>query len=224
MRTVNKKSFALTPDALSTGVFGTDASGADTSGVDSFNAIDGRLALDSIINMPGALLRRAQQSCSALFAEEVGDAELTSVQYAALAAIRDYPGIDATTLSGLVFADRATIGGVLGRLIAKGLVERRESLADRRVKELDITPAGGTLLTEIEGAVLRVQQRLLAPLTAPEKKLFLSLLRRLIAGDSAPASAPRDLRTSAAALRTTGAAALRTTGAAALKVPVCKKK
>jgi DNA-binding MarR family transcriptional regulator len=146
------------------------------------NANDRRVKLKNVLDMPGHLLRRAQQVNGAIFAEEIGEAELTSVQYAALVAIRDYPGTDATMLSGLIFFDRATIGGVLERLVAKKLIDRRESPVDRRVKELNITTAGINLLDNIALSVRKVQERLMAPFTPVEKAVFLDLLRKLIDG------------------------------------------
>ena len=47
-----------------------------------------QMANDGLLDMPGHLIRRAQQISTALFAEECAAFDLTSVQYAALAAIR----------------------------------------------------------------------------------------------------------------------------------------
>lgn len=143
------------------------------------------VTLGDLRQMPGHLLRRAQQINGAIFADELGEAgetELTSVQYMALVAIRDHPHADATLLSGLIFFDRATIGGVLERLLAKGLVRRQGSVQDRRVKELNITEAGISLLRQINAAVLRVQERLLENFSPEERETFLALLGKLIDG------------------------------------------
>jgi len=107
--------------------------------------------------MPGHLIRRAQQVHSALFAEECGGFDLTSVQYAALAAIRANPDVDATRLSALIAFDRSTIGDVLTRLEAKGWLVRHPSQQDKRVKLLRLSPAGGELLRKVDPVVHRVQ-------------------------------------------------------------------
>jgi MarR family transcriptional regulator, lower aerobic nicotinate degradation pathway regulator len=62
--------------------------------------------MDDLHSTPGHLIRRAQQISSALFAEECGKFDLTSVQYAALVVIKGNPDVDATRLS----TDRSTIG------------------------------------------------------------------------------------------------------------------
>src|SRR4051794_41918335 len=102
--------------------------------------------MDNLYSMPGHLIRRAHQISSALFAEECGEFDLTSVQYAALVAIRDNPDVDATRLSALIAFDRSTIGDVLERLEGKGWIKRHPSPTDRRVKLLRLSPTGEDLL------------------------------------------------------------------------------
>jgi hypothetical protein len=60
---------------------------------------------------PGHLARRFQQIAVAVFLHEMAKigSELTPVQYSALAAVTDNPGIDQVTLAGLIAYDRATI-------------------------------------------------------------------------------------------------------------------
>ena len=65
--------------------------------------------MNDLHSKPGHLIRRAHQISSALFAEECDGFDLTSVQYAALVAIRTHPGLDATRLSGLIAFDRSKL-------------------------------------------------------------------------------------------------------------------
>jgi DNA-binding MarR family transcriptional regulator len=133
-----------------------------------------------IYDKPGHLMRRAQQIAVALFMKECAAFDITPVQYATLVAIRETDEADATRLSELVAYDRSTLGSVLERLEAKGLIGRRPSRGDRRVKILDLTEAGRHLLREVEPAVVRAQGRILAPLDPAEQALFMSLLSRLV--------------------------------------------
>ena len=137
--------------------------------------------MDALYAMPGHLIRRAHQASTALFAEECAGFGLTPVQYAALAAIRENPGVDATRLSHLIAFDRSTLGGVLERLEAKGWVLRTPGPADKRVKLLRLTLDGERLLRQAEPAVRRVQQRLLEPLAPADRAAMLRLLTRLAA-------------------------------------------
>ena len=137
--------------------------------------------MDSLYDMPGHLIRRAHQASTALFAEECAGFDLTSVQFAALVAVKANPDVDATRLSALIAFDRSTIGGVLERLEAKGWVLRSPSPADKRVKLLRLTLEGERLLRQVEPAVRRVQRRLLEPLTPADRAAMLRLLGQIAA-------------------------------------------
>src|SRR4051794_20278745 len=89
--------------------------------------------MHDLYSMPGHLIRPAQQISSALFAEECGEFDLTSVQYAALVAIRENPDVDATRLSALIAFDRSTIGDVLERLNRVYFEKRSFSSSGSRV-------------------------------------------------------------------------------------------
>ena len=127
--------------------------------------------------MPGHLIRRVHQISMALFAEECAASGLTSVQFAALTAIRENPDVDATRLSSLVAFDRSTLGDVLERLEGKGWILRGPSPHDKRIKILRLSPAGSQVLDAAEPEVRRVQQRLLEPLDPGERtEMILSLI------------------------------------------------
>jgi DNA-binding MarR family transcriptional regulator len=138
------------------------------------------MLLEDLYAMPGHLIRRSQQIAVALFVEETASFGVTPVQYAALVAIGEQPGIDATRLSQLIAFDRSTIGNVLERLEGRGLVARKSGAQDRRVKLLRLTRRGARLVARIEKAVERAQERILAPLPPAERRLFMALLTRLV--------------------------------------------
>ena len=130
--------------------------------------------------MPGHLIRRIHQISMAIFADECAALGLTSVQFAALSAIRDNPGVDATRLSSLIAFDRSTLGDVLERLETKGWVLRSASPHDKRIKLLQISPAGSKVLDEVQPDVQRVQQRLLAPLPPADRIEMMRMLAQLV--------------------------------------------
>jgi DNA-binding MarR family transcriptional regulator len=136
-------------------------------------------AIESFSTMPGHLTRRVYQVSTALFAEECGGLDLTPVQFAALVAIDAHPRIDATRLSEVIYFDRSTIGDVLDRMEAKGWITRRPSSTDRRIKLLTLASRGRGVLRLAEPAVRRVQQRLLAPLSARDAETLGRLLLKL---------------------------------------------
>ncbi len=135
--------------------------------------------IQNIFDMPGHLIRRVKQVSTALFIEECGEFDLTSVQFAALQSIDRNPGVDATRLSALIAFDRSTIGDVLDRMEHKGWIRRASAPADRRIKLIDLSPAGRALLHRVGPAVQRVQERILAPLDPAERRDFIRILQRL---------------------------------------------
>ena len=151
------------------------------------------MSLSKLYAKPGHLIRRCQQIAVALFIEETGadGFDVTPVQYAALVAIGENPGIEATTLSSLVAFDRSTLGDVIERLVGKGLVDRAPQHLDRRIKRLSLTPEGGRLVAAIEPAVERAQARILAPLAAADRQRFLALLAQIVDINNRHSRAPQ---------------------------------
>jgi DNA-binding MarR family transcriptional regulator len=136
---------------------------------------------ESFSRLPGHLIRRVHQISTAYFTEECGG-DLTAVQYAALVTIGAHPGIDATRLSEIIYFDRSTIGDVLDRMEGKGWIVRASTPNDRRAKRLELSPAGLAALQQVESGVGRVQERLLAALTAGEATTLVRLLGKIADG------------------------------------------
>jgi DNA-binding MarR family transcriptional regulator len=148
------------------------------------------MQLKDLHSKPGHLIRRAQQIATAIFMEECAAFDLTPVQYAALVAIRENPGTDATRLSSLIAFDRSTLGSVLERLEARKLVARVASSGDRRIKVLKLTDQGKKLLKDAEASVLRVQERILAPLAPDQRRKLMELLAELVDLNNEASRAP----------------------------------
>jgi len=148
------------------------------------------MSLRDLYAKPGHLIRRAHQISWALFLAECADYNITPVQYAALVAIKERPGVDATRLSALIAFDRSTIGNVIERLEARGLLTRQAGAEDRRQKLLFLSGAGEQLLVAVMPLVARVQERILAPLTEAEREIFVRLLDRLTEVNNDVTSAP----------------------------------
>jgi MarR family transcriptional regulator, lower aerobic nicotinate degradation pathway regulator len=147
--------------------------------------------LRDLYTQPGHLIRRAQQIAVALFIEECAVFDLTPVQYAALVAIKEHPGIDATRLSALIAFDRSTLGNVLERLEARRLIDRYASDEDKRVKLIKLTAAGATVSERTEAAALRAQERILKPLKPADRTRFLALLTQLVEKNNEVSRAPQ---------------------------------
>lgn len=137
-----------------------------------------RIELDAL---PGHGIRRLQQIAVAIFMQEAGESGVTPVQFAVLQTLADRSGIDQRTLARLVSFDTSTIGGVIDRLEARGLLTRSHSDGDRRVRLLHLTPDGEALLAGLTPSMQRTQERIVEPLSAKERKDFMRMMQLVIA-------------------------------------------
>lgn len=151
------------------------------------------MLLRDLHSKPGHLIRRAQQIAVAIFMEECAAYDLTPVQYAALVAIRENPGTDATRLSALIAFDRSTLGNVLERLEARKLVTRYASPEDKRIKLLKLSATGSALVKRAQASVERAQERILEPLKLADRKKLMELLGQLVELNNEVSRAPQRL-------------------------------
>ncbi|PZQ54335.1 MAG: transcriptional regulator [Novosphingobium pentaromativorans] len=148
--------------------------------------------MSDLETMPGHLIRRLQQISVARFTSRMTEAgiDLTAVQYAALLILRDHPGLDQQTLAGMIAYDRVTIGGVIDRLVQKGLVDREVSPADRRARVLMLSDQGRSVLDAASPWVDKVQDDLICHLTSEERDIFLTILQKTTQAGNEMSRAP----------------------------------
>lgn len=146
----------------------------------------------TIYAMPGHLIRRLNQISVALFMDRMAQAgiKLTPVQFATLTMIEAHPGLDQASLAGLVAYDRATLGKVIDRLDARGLVQRRTSKQDRRAKSLRLSTMGQSLLEAARPHVEAIQPEMLAGLSPFEQQQLIHLLKKTTDAGNALSRAP----------------------------------
>jgi DNA-binding MarR family transcriptional regulator len=133
---------------------------------------------------PGYLLRRLHQIHYALFFEECAGFDITPVQYGLLTTLALNPDLDQNSIGRELGIDRTNVADVLARLARRGLLERCRSKEDRRMVLARLTPAGRRITEEMYAAMLRAQNRLVAPLPPEQRKAFIDTLLRLIEGNN----------------------------------------
>ena len=150
----------------------------------------GRYILNDLRDAPGHLMRRCQQIAVSVFLDECRDWDLTPLQFAVLVALsRDGPE-DQMRLGGALALDRTTIGVVVKKLEERGLVARSVSEKDRRSKPVSITADGLAHLLDVLPAAETAQDRMPAPLSAAERRQFVSLLQKMADGNNDESRAP----------------------------------
>lgn len=141
--------------------------------------------------LPGNFIRRLHQISVAAFLQETEAHGITPVQFAALQSVLATPDMDQRTLAAAIGQDASTTTGVIDRLEARGLMQRRPSPTDRRARSLNITEQGRQLLNEVSPAVLRAQELLLEPLDEQDQAQFMRLIEALVNGNNSLSRAPR---------------------------------
>jgi len=99
------------------------------------------------------------------FEQTLADAGGSLGTWIVLSALSDEGVVSQTVLAGHVHVEGATITHHVDRLEADGLVRRRADPADRRVRRVELTPAGKRLHRRLLGAVKELEAATTAGLT-----------------------------------------------------------
>lgn len=127
----------------------------------------------------GHLIRRAQQRHVALWQEQVS-ADVSSVQFAALAVLERMPGVSQSELGAELDLDRSTIADLVARLERRGVIERSAHESDRRRYALRLTAVGRAEVERLRPLVSRANTALTGALSAAELATLRTLLRRVL--------------------------------------------
>ena len=99
------------------------------------------------------------------FEQTLADAGGSLGTWIVLSALSDEGVVSQTVLAGHVHVEGATITHHVDRLEADGLVRRRADPSDRRVRRVELTPAGKRLHRRLLGAVKELEAATTAGLT-----------------------------------------------------------
>jgi DNA-binding MarR family transcriptional regulator len=138
-----------------------------------------------LFSRPGFLVRRLHQIYVAIYLQECEAFGTTPVQTSVMQIALLFPGIEQAALAGEIGVDRTTTSNVLNRLEKRGLVRRESDPRDKRLRRVFLTPAGETMLAEMQGALDRAHGRLIEPLAPEEREAFVRCLSRLVAANNA---------------------------------------
>jgi DNA-binding MarR family transcriptional regulator len=148
------------------------------------------MKLQDLYADPGHLMRRAYQISVAIFLEEFSDYDLRPLELAVLYGIEALPNTDQISLSRAVAIDRSSIARVVDKLVSRGLVARKVSEEDRRVNHLSLTAEGARIVKEVQPIVDGVNERLVEPLTAQERRQFMHCLGKICEINNKKSRAP----------------------------------
>ena len=105
----------------------------------------------------------------------------------------DGAGMMQTELAKVMDVGKVTLGGLIDRLEAGGLVKREADPEDRRAKRVVMTPKGSKLLAEIQGIAKIVNGQIMNGISKSDivrsENLLHKMKQQLIAMDAVPGGA-----------------------------------
>jgi DNA-binding MarR family transcriptional regulator len=125
----------------------------------------------------GYELKRAQQALRGATDEALRPLGLTTPQYAALNSVQSEPGASSATLARRSFVTPQTMNDIVNLLTGTELLEKEPHPEHKRIVQLRLTKKGEAVLEHAHQAILRVEERMIAPLTEAERKQLAQCLR-----------------------------------------------
>src|SRR5436190_17319981 len=129
------------------------------------------------------LLQVGFELVSAHFAAAVAEVDLAPAQARALHELDLERPISMRELAERLKSDPSNVTGLIDRLEARGLVERRPDPKDRRIKGLALTPAGARLRERLF-ARLYAAPRPIVELSEPDQRILTNVLQRILSASS----------------------------------------
>jgi DNA-binding MarR family transcriptional regulator len=101
---------------------------------------------------------------------------LTRAQGVILARLSRQPGLSQNEMAAICEVEPITVGRLVDRLEARGLIERRADPSDRRIRRLHLLPASGPMLAKIETYRNELADFLLEGVSPAERETALRVL------------------------------------------------
>ncbi|WP_030694215.1 MarR family winged helix-turn-helix transcriptional regulator [Streptomyces globisporus] len=140
----------------------------------------------SLLDLSTYLLSRVGKTARGRLARRLSERGLRLWDMAVLAALADFGPHAQRDLVARLGVDPSDMAKVVEQLAAGGHVERDRDPRDRRRVLVTLTPAGRTLLAELDAEARAVQDEVLAPLDAEERRVLQELLLRVHDGQGTP--------------------------------------
>jgi DNA-binding MarR family transcriptional regulator len=143
---------------------------------EQFYNVASYLARDSV----GYLVRRLYSILTARIEESFADHDFTLMQWSVLMHLRDGLARTASDLACAFQHDSGALTRVIDKLERRGLLRRHRSSRDRRVVELELTPAGHEVIAALLPTVVAEMNAALEPLGRAEFEQFRGVLVRVL--------------------------------------------
>ena len=138
------------------------------------------LAPTRLRTLPSWLINQTAIPAQRLVAAGLAERGATRQQYALLAALDERGPASQAALGRTGGIDPSDMVALVNDLVAQGVVARTPDPSDRRRNVVTITATGRRRLRQLDATVAELQDDLLAPLTAGERRQLTDLLTKLV--------------------------------------------
>ncbi|MGB0629358.1 MAG: MarR family winged helix-turn-helix transcriptional regulator [Alphaproteobacteria bacterium] len=137
--------------------------------------------LTGLTGLLGYQIRQAQTASFRDLQERFRELGITPGEFSLLTIVRDNPQIRQTDLVHVYGLDKSTLSVAVKRLVERGLVEPRKLPDDRRFHGLSLTTEGQAALATVTAIIADQENRMEAVLSAGEREILMTALRRIAA-------------------------------------------
>lgn len=122
---------------------------------------------------------RSYQAFDNYSAPHIKSMNLTPPQFDVIATLANQPPMTCKTLGDKTLITKGTLTGILDRLEAKGIIERKTNEEDARSQKIMLTPAGQEIFDHAFPAHMRHLEKAFSQLSAQEITNLTSALKQL---------------------------------------------
>lgn len=148
-----------------------------------------------LTQLPSWLASQLAREGHRLVSEALAEEGARKHHFTVLTALAEQGGISQAALGRRVWIDRSDLHALLNELERDGLVTRAADAEDRRLKLVELTPAGARKLKRMDARVEAAQDALLEPLAAHDRDRLVRLLTRVVEHPPRASARPRPTRT-----------------------------
>ena len=126
------------------------------------------------------LLHRAGQGGDELFLNTFRDHTLTPRQFAVLVAAQNRDEPSQAALVSDTGIDRSTLADIVGRLVAKGMLERQRTKRDARAYAIRVTDQGRNTIADLTPRFAQMERQILSVLPENDRLTFVKNLEVIV--------------------------------------------
>ena len=134
---------------------------------------------DDLWNLSSYLIRLIQIGSYKQFETKTQGFGSAPRYYGLLRIVEANPGLPQTQLARMIHLDRSSVVPILEKLENEGVVVRRNSENDKRIRRIFITERGRGVLADLKNLVEKHEVELVSSLAAAERKTLVRLLQKV---------------------------------------------